>query len=813
MEASLFEEIFNRLDAANLSPEIADTVLAACDSEQTLETLLNDAGFVTPKRPAVVAEVPEAKGAYLTSVSVKGFRGIGNEVTMKLCPGPGLTVIAGRNGSGKSSIAEGIEVLLTGAMRRLEDKPVVWKSGWRNLHRSGSPELRATLTVDYAKQPTEVKRTWGPGESDLEASAATVQEHGKPRQPYAELGWESGLGQFRPILAHAELESFFGSPAQLHYLLASVLGLDELEKVLTLLSQARRVSDRDVKSSKAALPPILEALRAVDDERAIKCTTLLSSTKPDLAAVHAIASGTAAPQLGGSLDWLQQLTVIALPTETMMSAACAALEMAISDENALKGTDASEADQTAQVLRAALAHYESHGSGPCPVCGTEGKLDEAWAGATRDLAKKLEESAAAVRSATAKLSFAAGAAKRLVQSAPLCLTDPKDSTPDPTPSVAAWASWCSEDLDALHPSRLLEHLKTTWPPLSAAVIDLKSAAEVALKAKQDAWTPVAIEVQQWCDNEKRVRGRATHVSHIRAAEQWLKEENQELLNDRLEPIKDAALHYWDMLRQGSDVTLTKIRLEGTRNRRTVEFEVEVDGSAGAALGVMSQGEVNALALSVFIPRATAPESPFRFLIIDDPIQAMDPSKVDGLARVLAEVATSRQVLVFTHDHRLTDAVRRLGVDATILNVTRKPKSEVDVATVLDPARRTIDEAEHVALDENLADEVKRRVVGGMCRLAIEAHLVEMARTRLFKAGHTVSEVDAAVQAADSTNKKAALGLFGDVKRTADVLGALANVHAWVPRYFTKVRDSAHIGVGDDIPKFLRDARDFVRVVQ
>jgi ABC-type Mn2+/Zn2+ transport system ATPase subunit len=51
--------------------------------------------------------------------------------------------------------------------------------------------------------------------------------------------------------------------------------------------------------------------------------------------------------------------------------------------------------------------------------------------------------------------------------------------------------------------------------------------------------------------------------------------------------------------------------------------------------------------------------------IDDPVQSMDPSKVDGLARVLAALAEKRQVVVFTHDTRLPDAVRRLEIEAMI----------------------------------------------------------------------------------------------------------------------------------------------------
>ena len=46
-----------------------------------------------------------------------------------------------------------------------------------------------------------------------------------------------------------------------------------------------------------------------------------------------------------------------------------------------------------------------------------------------------------------------------------------------------------------------------------------------------------------------------------------------------------------------------------RRQRRVELDVTVDGVGAAALGVMSQGELNALALSLFIPRATLAGEP------------------------------------------------------------------------------------------------------------------------------------------------------------------------------------------------------------
>lgn len=83
---------------------------------------------------------------------------------------------------------------------------------------------------------------------------------------------------------------------------------------------------------------------------------------------------------------------------------------------------------------------------------------------------------------------------------------------------------------------------------------------------------------------------------------------------------------------------------------------------------MSQGELHARALSLFLPRATLPASTFRFLVIDDPVQSMDQARVDGLAKVLDHVARDRQVIVLTHDDRLPESVRRLIIEARVIGV-------------------------------------------------------------------------------------------------------------------------------------------------
>jgi hypothetical protein len=75
-----------------------------------------------------------------------------------------------------------------------------------------------------------------------------------------------------------------------------------------------------------------------------------------------------------------------------------------------------------------------------------------------------------------------------------------------------------------------------------------------------------------------------------------------------------------------------------------------------------------------------------------------------------------------------------------------------------------------------------------------------------------AEVDGRVTEANTTNKKAALGLFGDSIRTADVLPKLNSISSWVADTFKLVRDSAHVPPGTDLKKLVNDCRDFVKKI-
>jgi uncharacterized protein YjlB len=144
-------------------------------------------------------------GAYLTSISVRGFRGVGEKCALQISHGPGLTIVAGRNGSGKSSFAEGLEVLLTGDSKRWEGRSKIWKEGWRNLHHSHPVEIEADVLLD-GRGSARISGVWADG-AELEDQQVTVQPKGKSKTTLEAIGWVAALTSYRPFLSYNELGS------------------------------------------------------------------------------------------------------------------------------------------------------------------------------------------------------------------------------------------------------------------------------------------------------------------------------------------------------------------------------------------------------------------------------------------------------------------------------------------------------------------------------------------------------------------------------------------------------------------------------
>ena len=799
---------------AELPPEVGLLVLAALESDEALHEQLSEGGHEA--RPggqaAAAVDQSEPPGAFLSSLQVKGFRGIGEAVTIDFSPQPGLTIVAGRNGSGKSSVAEALELALTGSTYRWKKKPVQWKESWRNLHHGSGALVRATI-AEEGRGETTIGVDWPDDSVDVGAAETWVQRAGAKREPgLGALGWEAALDTYRPLMSYDELGGMLeAGPSALYDALAKALGVEQITDAIRRLDvQHKKLKEPGDELGKRRRL-LREQAEAIADERAEQVATLLRKKSPDITALREVAIGVTTPDAGVLVD-LRAVQSLAVPARDEVERVVSKLRGAV-QRMSEAGEDHLARDRARLDVRiAALKVHEDHGDMSCPVCN-QGELDTVWAATSRDLVRKRTEDLEDLDAARRELEAARAAVRTLVRPRPPALDH--EPLPELTAQTRAardaWDEWSALPSGDLP---MADHLETRWLSLDEALPPLLSAAAEELQRRQDVWSPLATQVAGFCDDWDAWETSRESVENLGAATKWLKDNDVRLKNERLVPIGDRARAAWAMLRQESNVDLGALTLEGSNTRRRVSIPATVDGEDAGALAVMSQGELHALSLALFLPRASMPESPFRFLVLDDPVQAMDPAKVDGLVQLLSELATTRQVIVLSHDDRLSAAARRARVGATILEVARGSTSAVKVTRSLDPAQRYLEDARALTYDEDLPEETLRRTVPSMLRFAVEAAARDVVFDRRLTHGEALADIEALWSGHRTTRARVSLAIYDDVR----------NLDGWLARRHRSVglgiaTSGAHEGLRSvddakdacrDVEKLVKDLRDGVK---
>ena len=205
--------------------------------------------------------------------------------------------------------------------------------------------------------------------------------------------------------------------------------------------------------------------------------------------------------------------------------------------------------------------------------------------------------------------------------------------------------------------------------------------------------------------------------------EWWKEASAALRDERFTPIADRAVAVGCC---GSRAVPTWAVSSSKGLDNGAKSPGDCRWQSGKALGVMSQGELHSLALSLFshAPRCLRVRSGLSRLTITSNRWIRPESRA---TRALADVARTRQVIVFTHRRPPPEAVRRLGIPTTVLRRDPPRQSLVEVRQTLDRSAAFLTMRGGGGASPELPKAVAPRVVPGFCRLAIETACMETVR--------------------------------------------------------------------------------------
>lgn len=635
----------------------------------------------------------------LDYVEVCGFRGFRDKVRIDF--GGGFTVITGRNGVGKSTLFDAVEFAITGLIEKYAVEKAAKESladylWWRG---AGTPQAHY-VTAAFIRddgEPFTITRTREGGASRLpEEIRAALCRGSAPEDALRQLTRTSIIRD--EWIAALSLDL---SETERFDLVRSALGALEgaeaavkAKEVVTATDAAHtrneaayetvrsRLGERltqqsEIQSSLSRSGDVSAALATVAaavPETPADMVTRLGAARGVLADGRARAARIAdAVEAGRELLALHR-TFYAPDAAAARESATAALEIAREAKDiAMAAVDGAEAllarEEDADAVAASLAILVEHGERlglhdeHCPLCAAQRSSTEFAAG-LEAARRRISTLASGVQDARHRLAAASNEARETdaaftMADAEVAAHQAEERTLRAAEQTHAafLERWRLDPRFLNDPEGLAAHLETERDRL----INLERALLV-LDASQSVSRMASIEknieglreeINKLADAVSQSQAAVTHAREI---ERSVKRVSAEIIDERLAQISPLLNELYQRLRPHA-------------NWRTIDYSIRGDVKRFLSLKVgdglnpqfvFSSGQRRAAGLafllSVHLARAW---TPFRSLLLDDPVQHIDDFRALHLVEVLAALRLDRrQIICAVEDSALADLLCR-----------------------------------------------------------------------------------------------------------------------------------------------------------
>ncbi|TFD05960.1 AAA family ATPase [Cryobacterium sp. TMT1-66-1] len=651
-------------------------------------------------------------------VSIHNYRGVLNEDPLVLVfdPTPGITVLHGLNGAGKSSISDAVDLALSGNTPAVTGGTAGKAALWDPVHLArGSSSARVEVTLSSGGDRLVIATVLGQTGETVSHEALLESRNGIAKVNLGQ-SWHQALASHQPVFAYASLERRVQLSKDLATYFEGLLALggsfSALEETITLRGNA---SAEALKRWSAAREAGLRGLSDVDKERSTVTTSMPLDPVPE-------------PNISDDKDtWLRDagltetgLNSPSLPSDARERLAKAATDVRSSIEEFEKAGTTAE-----QVLSGTLEQLHSDAvdrhlkDGTCPVCATP---DSSWL-TTLGESVKQHKNLATLRTKVGDDTKALGTATCELLTAALKIGTQADTT-DPINALSSIGQSLLNKFDVARESGIAtQHSVLTATAELSDWLCSQGARDLITEAvaRTDA-------TKQW------------RIARARAVESFVTVWEEDGASASESPLWSATSKRVGELRNGLRKRRS-ISLEGKAGARVKELlsdaELQlksinvltskasmelVDQNGGQVdLGMLSAGQRNAVLLAPLL--ASVDAGPFGFLILDDPVHAFDELRIDRLANSLSKLAETRRVIVLTHDERLKEHLAARTNDCDTRLVARSGATGAVEVTdsshfwdrLLLDARAVLD----LSLSETGSTKDVTDAVRGLCRMSVD----------------------------------------------------------------------------------------------
>lgn len=631
----------------------------------------------------------------LKRLELEGFRGFAERRVIDL--DADVVVVRGDNGTGKTSLVDGLLWLFCGELAYLAERV----RGLRRTEdvltsRFGAGRAQVTLTVGvadgdriYARagdQRSNRLRANGVGPAlEGEAAEASLAEafglESAEEMRQAVLTW----GLLRQDAVRGAIEQAGGA---LYQRVAGLIGLEAVNGFADATSAAADASVRKRTEARRALAAAEErfqdAIQRRDSAREAavseadvsgvlrKGFDAIAAKLPDGIVICPEEGPVDLRVVAGIVDTIEEVIVAVDRLKDRRKAVAANSDEAEKDVERADQAVAQAKEAVAQSTERAPVTVQLASSAmtllgeTCPVCEQQieeervrDHLQEMLDSAQATVAEA-EQARAALVAAESALARARGAleARRLA-------IEGLDSARAQLEAVLDAHDDCLRvEVDASDSGRLDElvyGLRTTVTELRGLYRSVDQVSGAHIGRLEDECVAAAAGVEVARQELSSLEARCKRAKDL---ERDAHSAARSILERALEELRPSFAEVFDRLAPSPAFTELLAKQDVMRNRNQIvpmvrdrEFNINAN-----PLLVFSEGQLNVVALSYFLGMAlNARDAELPFLVLDDPLQALDVIAILGFSDLCRQIRGRRQLIVTTHDRRFADVmVRKLS---------------------------------------------------------------------------------------------------------------------------------------------------------